>query len=80
MAGLLRMFHPVPPVVRRRAKELLDAIRDCVKIHLSSTTASPMPVSEEEKSAIITGMGLPEAIRNASQDIESERSTLWASG
>ncbi|KAG5642308.1 hypothetical protein DXG03_003028 [Asterophora parasitica] len=38
MAALLRIFHSVPPVIRKRAKELLDVIRDRVKRHLSSTT------------------------------------------
>jgi len=80
MAGLLRTFHPVPPVVRRRAKELLDVVRDCVKVHLSSNTASPTPVFETEKSVLINDMGLSEAVRNTSQGIESESSTLWAFG
>lgn len=31
MAALLSTFQPVPPVVRRRGRELLDAIRDAVK-------------------------------------------------
>lgn len=34
MASLLAIFHPVPPVVRRRSKELLDAIRETVKQQL----------------------------------------------
>ncbi|KAH9922677.1 uncharacterized protein B0H18DRAFT_1017430 [Fomitopsis serialis] len=39
MAALLSVFHPVPPVVRRRAKELLDAIRDAVKGAAKTATA-----------------------------------------
>ncbi|KAL0062975.1 exosome nuclease subunit [Marasmius tenuissimus] len=34
MAALLRVFHSVPPVIRRRAKELLDTIRSAVKDQL----------------------------------------------
>ncbi|KAJ8080947.1 exosome nuclease subunit [Marasmius tenuissimus] len=34
MAALLRVFHSVPPVIRRRAKELLDTIRRAVKDQL----------------------------------------------
>lgn len=40
MAALLKIFHSVPPVIRRRAKELLEVIRDCVKRHLTKTSAS----------------------------------------
>lgn len=31
MAGLHNSFSSVPPIIRTRGKELLDAIRDCVK-------------------------------------------------
>lgn len=45
MASLLSVFHPVPPVIRRRAKELLDTIRDTIKKTLG-TAGSAAPTSE----------------------------------
>ncbi|KAJ6544046.1 hypothetical protein B0H19DRAFT_1169443 [Mycena capillaripes] len=51
MAALLQVFQPVPPVVRRRAKELLEAIRACLQRYLSkSQVAAPAP-SVVEKDA-----------------------------
>lgn len=40
MAALLAVFHPVPPVIKRRARELLDAIRDTVKKVLAPAVAA----------------------------------------
>jgi hypothetical protein len=58
MAGLLSTFHAMPTVVRRRAGELLDVIRDAVtrgltKLAPSAPTLSPAP-EPEELSATIT--------------------------
>ncbi|KAH9829634.1 uncharacterized protein C8Q71DRAFT_717962 [Rhodofomes roseus] len=41
MAALLSAFHPVPPVIRRRSKELLDAIRQAVKEAQGATKTAP---------------------------------------
>ncbi|KAJ7265982.1 hypothetical protein B0H12DRAFT_179215 [Mycena haematopus] len=41
MATLLQMFQPVPPVVRRRAKELFETIRACLQRHLSKAEKAP---------------------------------------
>jgi exosome complex exonuclease RRP6 len=43
-AALLAIFRPVPPVVRRRAKELLDTIREAVREALGEGSA-PKPVT-----------------------------------
>ncbi|KAJ6516485.1 hypothetical protein C8R45DRAFT_960259 [Mycena sanguinolenta] len=43
MAALLQMFQPVPPVVRRRAKELFETIRACVQGHLSKAEKASPP-------------------------------------
>ncbi|KAJ6465107.1 ribonuclease H-like domain-containing protein [Mycena vitilis] len=61
MAALLQMFQPVPPVVRRRAKELLEAIRACLRRYLTKPTdnADPPPVAETE-----TEMQVDEAVPN----------------
>ena len=46
MAALLHAFPSTPPVVRRRAKELLDVIRDAVRKGLSgpAVPSEPVPV------------------------------------
>lgn len=80
MAALLSVFHPVPPVIRRRAKELLDAIRDTVKGALGPTAETPratagpsaaqevaMPIDEEASAA-----EMPKA--------STLSSALWANG
>ncbi|KAJ7896101.1 ribonuclease H-like domain-containing protein [Mycena olivaceomarginata] len=43
MAALLQMFQPVPPVVRRRAKELFEAIRACLQDYVSKKAGEPAP-------------------------------------
>lgn len=49
MAALLQMFPSVPPVVRRRAKELLEAIRECLQRYLTKPpTAAPAPPADAE--------------------------------
>ncbi|KAF9015850.1 hypothetical protein BDZ89DRAFT_435244 [Hymenopellis radicata] len=40
MPALLRIFHSPPPVIKRRARELLDAIRDAVRAHFSAIQAT----------------------------------------
>ena len=42
MAALLHAFDFMPPVVKRRAKELVDVIRDAVKKGLSGAVEDPM--------------------------------------
>jgi exosome complex exonuclease RRP6 len=41
MAALLQAFSSTPPVVRRRAKELLDVVRDAVRKGLSGPVVAP---------------------------------------
>ncbi|KAF7331658.1 Exosome complex exonuclease RRP6 [Mycena kentingensis (nom. inval.)] len=53
MAALLKNFTSVPPVVRKRAKELLAAIRGCVTANLTTPAAPPpkpvaVPLAEKE--------------------------------
>lgn len=47
MAALLRVFHSPPPVMKRRARELLDTMRDAVKVHLSHSVSAPS-ISESQ--------------------------------
>jgi exosome complex exonuclease RRP6 len=55
LAALLKSFPSVPPVIRRRAKELLDVIRGCLTSHLTnvstpsaSASQGPAPVLVDE--------------------------------
>ncbi|OBZ71400.1 Exosome complex exonuclease rrp6 [Grifola frondosa] len=48
MAALLSVFRPVPPVMRRRAKELLDAIRETVKRQLGTSSSSAIAATTDE--------------------------------
>ena len=52
MAALLHAFSSTPPVVRRRAKELLDVIRDAVRKGLSG----PTPVAPSEPTPVVVAM------------------------
>ncbi|CCM05603.1 uncharacterized protein FIBRA_07831 [Fibroporia radiculosa] len=49
MAALLSLLHPVPPVIRRRSKELLDAIRAAI----ASVAPVSMTVAEEAKTNVL---------------------------
>ncbi|KAJ7499560.1 hypothetical protein FB451DRAFT_1073819 [Mycena latifolia] len=49
MAALLQMFQSVPPVVRRRAKELLEAIRASLQRYVAKVPeAAPTPAVEKD--------------------------------
>jgi exosome complex exonuclease RRP6 len=55
MAALLHAFEYTPPVVKRRAKELLDVIRDAMKKGLSSAVEDPkelLPTTSTEEAII----------------------------
>ncbi|KAH9939788.1 ribonuclease H-like domain-containing protein [Epithele typhae] len=62
MAALLSVFRPVPPVIRRRAKDLLDAIRGAVKGALAS---SGQITSSESSDQVVGAM-----------DVDSDKPTI----
>jgi exosome complex exonuclease RRP6 len=74
MAALLHAFPSTPPVVRRRAKELLDVIRDAVKKGLSGPAAPSEP----------TPAVLSEAMLESRKDVDVSAvpapasSSLWS--
>ncbi|KAJ7621619.1 ribonuclease H-like domain-containing protein [Mycena polygramma] len=74
MAALLQMFQPVPPVVRRRAKELLEAIRACLRRYLTKPTenANPPPVVETD-----TEMQVDAAVPNVEVPVAGV-TNLWS--
>ena len=85
MAALLSVFHPVPPVIRRRAKELLDTIRDAVKAALGAPTAamaslSVLDVQAEEAPAAMVVDATETVKEVADVSITQPSPPLWASG
>ncbi|KAJ7174298.1 hypothetical protein C8R46DRAFT_945281 [Mycena filopes] len=76
MAALLQVFQSVPPVVRRRAKELLEAIRACLQRHLSkSQKVAPVapPVETED-----VEMQVDEVVVEIAAPTGSASSNLWS--
>lgn len=51
MAAMLRIFHFVPPALKRRAKELLDIIREGLKNHLTAADKKSLEVPMLQESA-----------------------------
>lgn len=50
MAALLKVFPSVLPVIRRRAKELLDVIKGCVTSHLTDISPPFASASQDSSS------------------------------
>ncbi|EKM49624.1 uncharacterized protein PHACADRAFT_214164 [Phanerochaete carnosa HHB-10118-sp] len=78
IAGLLSLFQHVPPVVRRRAKELFEAIRQAAAVSSEEsvvpTPTAPQapqePIQVDDASSTQTGETLP----------TDKASMLWSSG
>ena len=82
MAALLTVFHPTPPVIRRRAKELLDAIRDAVK----GVLGAPIPANSSVEAAASTretdaAMSVDEKVEVVATSASSVvPPSLWSNG
>jgi exosome complex exonuclease RRP6 len=68
MAALLSGFHPVPPIMRKRAKELLDVIKD----NLSAPSMSVVPATTTPKAKANL------VVTEINTDVNT--STLWSNG
>ncbi|RDX45737.1 hypothetical protein OH76DRAFT_1407731 [Lentinus brumalis] len=80
MAALLSVFHPVPPVIRRRAKELLDAIRDAVKQALGAPGAASASVTDArvEEAPAAMAVDAPETVAEVVEVTPAQPSqSLW---
>jgi exosome complex exonuclease RRP6 len=82
MATLLSIFRPVPPVIRRRAKELLDSIRTTIK-------AEAMGHDQEEPVTNTSVVDMPNQSSVATAAVSSDQiagnapassSHLWSHG
>jgi exosome complex exonuclease RRP6 len=77
MAALLHAFEFTPPVVKRRAKELLDIIRDAVKKGLSGAVEDPKdvtPTASSETSVAPSKMD----IDVPSASTQPRQTSLWS--
>ncbi|GLB45506.1 putative HRDC domain containing protein [Lyophyllum shimeji] len=74
MAALLRVFHSVPPVIRRRAKDLLEVIRECVKRHLSNSTTLTPAATEQ---ALTPEVPIEPSVQPQALPNEASLSDLW---
>lgn len=82
MAGLLGLFQHVPAVIRRRAKELLDTIREAAKdvVAVEAVTAEVSAPSESVRDEAMTVVE-DEVKENIPQDAPSvHEQQLWPSG
>jgi exosome complex exonuclease RRP6 len=78
MAALLHSFEFTPPVVKRRAKELLDVIRDAVKKGLSGPVEDPkelLPVASSETTVAPNKMD----VDVPSASTQPQPTSLWSS-
>ena len=81
MAALLAVFHPVPPVIRRRAKELLDTIRQAVKSALSTPEAAEESSGDVETAAESMAVDQAENTQSPPQSSTSDSTpSLWSRG
>ena len=78
MAALLHAFEFTPPVVKRRAKELLDIIRDAMKKGLSGAVEDPkevLPTASPETSVALSRMD----VDVPSASTQPRQISLWSS-
>jgi exosome complex exonuclease RRP6 len=79
MAALLHAFTSTPPVVKRRAKELLDVIRNAVKKGLSGAVEDPrelLPTASSETTVAPSKMDVD--VPSASTQPVSQLTSLWS--
>ncbi|KAF9265330.1 hypothetical protein L218DRAFT_167220 [Marasmius fiardii PR-910] len=73
MAALLRVFSSVPPLIRRKAKDLLDEIRQAVTAHLQGETLPSASVEEPRKEEQVSAE-IKEVVIS-----DSTQTRLWSS-
>ncbi len=79
MGALFHVFTSTPPVVKRRAKELLDVIRDAVKKGLSGAVEEPkelLPTASSETTVAPSKMDVD--VPSASSPPVPQPTSLWS--
>jgi exosome complex exonuclease RRP6 len=79
MAALLHAFEYTPPVVKRRAKELLDVIRDATKKGLSGAVEDPKEVLLPTASPETTVAPSKMDVDVPSASTQPRQTSLWSS-
>jgi exosome complex exonuclease RRP6 len=74
VASLLSLFQHVPPVVRRRAKELFDSIREA---STRGAEDSGMPIVDAGDAAQAP-MQVDEPAAEAARNTTAEETSLWS--
>lgn len=77
IAALLSMFQHVPPVVRRRAKELFDDMREAARQGAVSVPL-PTPAAPHVAPDVMQVDSTP--VESATEDKTSQDATLWPAG
>jgi exosome complex exonuclease RRP6 len=81
MAAFLAAFNSIPPVIRSRAKELLDVIQETAREYRDSfKTVEADDSNIESTSVSVQDMPMVEAEVIASTSTDTLNSRLWAKG
>jgi exosome complex exonuclease RRP6 len=80
MAALLAMFHPVPPVIRRRARELLETIKKAVAEALGEGAATADAALETTTDGIPTGESEMAVDGDDADATVATATNLWTGG
>lgn len=77
MAALIGMFQSVPPVIKRRAKELFDVIKDCMKKYDAQTKINTV-VEVLPSTTVEEDIGDSEDVDKNSRPANASASGLWS--
>jgi len=69
----------IPPIVRKRSKELLEVVRDAVNVGLSKPAAAPTlekPLDDVEMKDVVS-VNRPEQSPHISNQVQTEPSVFW---
>jgi hypothetical protein len=81
MAAFLAAFKPIPPVIRRRAKELLDVIQETTREYCDSFKTAEADDSNIESTFVsVRDAPMVEVEVTASTSTDTLNSRLWAKG
>lgn len=80
MAALLHAFSSMPPIVKRRAKELLDIIRDAVKRGLSGAAEEPRetPFAAPSEATVVSSQMDVDGSSAPKPPLRPQSTSLWS--
>lgn len=80
MAALLATFKGIPPVVRRRAKELFDLIQSCVKEYKSTALADIEETPAAARTPAVPVLSIEKEVVKPVGGADTLNLRLWAKG